>query len=163
MAGTRNCLIVLNNAKMGKTKGHLVSPALADCLTCAHEEEGFKQGTVEHAALEMKMAFQHRVVLRELMHAMLTARSDIACSVTTRRNFQVACQNATINHWKVSQDIFKQPNLGESGPKDQSSDDPPDSNCQESALLPEAAGEFTVNAAQFEPTGLVDASHGSEL
>ena len=48
-------------------------------------------------------------------------------------------------------------------PKDEHLNDPPDSNCQESAPLPEAVGEFNVEISQPKLIGFVDASCGSEL
>ena len=49
------------------------------------------------------------------------------------------------------------------GPKDKFLNDPPESNHQEPALLPEAVGEFTVDTSQPKLTGFVDASCGLEL
>ena len=69
----------LKPCKDGETEGHPVSPMPADCLDRVHEEDGFKEGTVEHTILEKKMGFQCHVVLGELMHAMVTAQPDINC------------------------------------------------------------------------------------
>ena len=48
-------------------------------------------------------------------------------------------------------------------PNDKFLDDPPDSDCQEPAPLPEAVGELTVNMYQPKLAGIVGASCGSEL
>ena len=56
-----------------ETKGNLVSPMPADCITWIQGKEGFKEGTVEHSVLENKMGFQCRVVPGEPMCAMVTA------------------------------------------------------------------------------------------
>ena len=83
----------------GKTKGHPVSPLPADCLTWICKEEGFKEETVEHTTIAKKMGFQSRVVLDELTHAMVTARPDNACCVTTLRKFLSALsENVISNH-----------------------------------------------------------------
>ena len=39
------------------------------CLTCIHEEGGFKEGAVQHTFLEKKIALQFGAVTGELMHA----------------------------------------------------------------------------------------------
>ena len=70
--------------KDGETKGHLISPVPADCLTCICKEKAKNwRGAVERTVLETKMGFQCRVVLGELMHAVVTARLDVTHSVTT--------------------------------------------------------------------------------
>ena len=48
-------------------------------------------------------------------------------------------------------------------PEDKFLSDPPESNCQEPAPLPEAVKEFTVDISQPRFLDFVDESHGSEL
>ena len=129
--------------KDGETKGNLVPPLPADCLAWVCEKEGFKEGTMEHTILEKKMGFQHGVVLGELMHAMMTARPDITCSVTTPNKFLSApseCCHQLLKGLTKHLQTTKSWGFKCCRPKDRFWSGPPDSDCQESALLPEAVG-----------------------
>ena len=122
---------------------------------------------MEHTVLEEKMGFQHGVVLGELMHAMVTARPDIAHSATILCKLSIALSDchrqSSLEGLTKCLQTTKSWGMKHCRPKGEVLSDLPDSDCQEPAPLPEAVGEFTVNIAQPELIGNVDASCGSEL
>ena len=60
-----------------------ITPLSRDCLTSIYEEQGPKEGTVEHVIMEKKQGFNYRTLLGELMYSYVTSRLDIGYTITT--------------------------------------------------------------------------------
>ena len=89
MDGTRNLLTAPNHAKTERWKGiqFLLCQPIAS-LGCVEKMDSKK--AVEHTMLEKKMGFRHCMVLGESTHAMVTARPDVAHSITVPCKFSSA-------------------------------------------------------------------------
>ena len=64
-----------------------IAPLSPDCLGPMYNEQGPREGTVEHSVLEKKHGFSYRTLLGELMYAYITARPDIGYAITTLSKF----------------------------------------------------------------------------
>ena len=67
--------------------GKPTAPLPTDCLHSMYQDQGPREGTVEHTLLEKKHKFSYRTLLGELMHAYITACPNIEYTITTLSKF----------------------------------------------------------------------------
>ena len=149
--------------KDGETDGHpAASPPPADCLSKSFSKMGPKEGSAEHATLEKKQGFEHRVLPGKMMHSMATSRPNTACAATTMSKFSSnpsECHHKSLKGMAKNLQITKNWGTKFTRPEDKQSPHSPDSNHQEPAPLPDAVGEFDVDINQPQLMGFVDTGH----
>ena len=78
---------VPESKKVTSTGTKPLAPMPSDCIDKMYAEEGFRENTPKHLALERYYGFGYRNLLGELMYPFICSRPDIGYAVTTLSKF----------------------------------------------------------------------------